>query len=40
VFDDAGRLLRSSAEAEVGADVSVRLAVGRLTARVTDKETR
>jgi exodeoxyribonuclease VII large subunit len=40
VFDDAGRLLRSSAEAQVGAEVSVRLAEGRLTARVTAKEPR
>jgi exodeoxyribonuclease VII large subunit len=38
VFDDAGRLLRRSAETEVGADVSVQLAEGRLTARVTSKE--
>jgi exodeoxyribonuclease VII large subunit len=39
-FDGGGRLLRTSAEIEVGADVSVRLAEGGLTARVTAKEPR
>ena len=40
VFDDAGRLLRRSADVEVGADVRVRLGEGGLNARVTAKEPR
>jgi exodeoxyribonuclease VII large subunit len=39
-FDDAGRLLRRSADVEVGADVRVRLGEGGLAARVTAKEPR
>jgi exonuclease VII large subunit len=38
VFDDGGRLLRRSADVDVGADVRVRLGEGGLTARVTAKE--
>ena len=40
VFDDAGRLLRRSADVEVGADLRVRLGEGGLAARVTAKEPR
>ena len=40
VFADGGRLLRSSADVDIGADVRVRLGEGGLTARVTDKEPR
>jgi exodeoxyribonuclease VII large subunit len=40
VFDDAGRLLRRSADVEVGADLRVRLGKGELAARVTAKEPR
>ena len=39
-FDAAGRLLRTDADVEVGADVRVRLGEGGLTARVTAKEPR
>jgi exodeoxyribonuclease VII large subunit len=38
VFDDAGRLLRRSADVAVGSDLRVRLGEGTLAARVTAKE--